>query len=275
MPTAASPSAGIKLFTTIYNDARLLGHFLEHYSREGITEFYIATNPDFRPAIERLREDYNVTVVETADVADHFIGGAAAVTQMRRRFQASSEWGVLVDLDEFVEFAGDLPAIIHQAEREGANVVRAVMWDRFGREGKVVGFDPGGDLRQVFPIRARFIKNVMLGADYKGVLVKGLIESDVAHHTFVGEVVCSRQLDLSHYKWFDGAVDRLRAAHRMVGGPPSRPASPRCGVPTVRRPKCAALTSPHTRFVRRASTAARVRRTQSVCGLGQRLPARS
>jgi len=216
MATSASRSTATKLFTTIYNDMRILGQFLEHYSRAGITEFFIATGPDFRLAIDGFGDIYNITVVETADVADHFIGGAAAVTEMRRRFQGSSEWAVIVDLDEFVEFAGDLPAIIHQAEREGANVVRAVMWDRFGREGKVVGFDPGGDLRQVFPIRARFIKNVMLGADYKGVLVKGLIDSNVAHHTFIGEVVCSRQLDLSHYKWFDGAIDRVRTAHRML-----------------------------------------------------------
>src|SRR5439155_264773 len=154
--------------------------------------------PDFRLAIDGFGDIYNITVVETADVADHFIGGAAAVTEMRRRFQGFSEWAVIVDLAEFVEFAGDLPAIIHQAEREGANVVRAVMWDRFGREGKVVGFDPGGDLRQVFPIRARFIKNVMLGADYKGVLVKGLIDSNVAHHTFIGEVVARASLALGH-----------------------------------------------------------------------------
>ena len=112
----------IKLFTTVYNDTRILGHFLKHYSRAGIIEFCIATNPEFRPAIESFGETYNITVIETADVADHFIGGAAAVTQMRQRFQGPSEWAVIVDLDEFVEFAGDLPVIIQQAEREGANV---------------------------------------------------------------------------------------------------------------------------------------------------------
>ena len=214
--TGSARSTVTKLFTAIYNDMRILGHFLEHYSQAGITEFFIATDRDFRPAIESFGTTYNITVVETAEVADHFIGGAAAVTGMRRRFQGLSEWAVIVDLDEFVEFADDLPAIIEQAEREGANVVRAVMWDRFSRDGQVAGFEPGSELRQVFPIRARFINKVMLGADHKGVLVKGQLDSEVAHHSFVGEVVCSRQLDLSHYKWFDGALDRVRDAHRML-----------------------------------------------------------
>lgn len=216
MPRDASHSPAGKLFTSVYNDARLLGHFLKHYSREGITEFFIATHPDFGAAIGHFRSAYNITVVETAEVADHFIGGATAVTEMRRRFQDADEWAVIVDLDEFVEFGGELAAVIQQAEREGANVVRAIMWDRFARDGKIVGFEPDSDLRQVFPIRARFINNVMRGADYKGVLVKGRLGNNAAHHTFLGEVVCSRQLDLSHYKWFDGAIERVKAAHRML-----------------------------------------------------------
>ena len=32
----------LKLFTTIYDDARLLGHFLAHYDRAGVTQFFIA-----------------------------------------------------------------------------------------------------------------------------------------------------------------------------------------------------------------------------------------
>lgn len=221
MPSAAmgrrvAAPAPTKLFTAIYADARLLPHFLEHYSRFGITEFFIAIDPTLRPTIDAFGSMYNITVSETSEVADHVIGGAAAVTKMRRRFHGPSEWAVIADLDEFVEFNGDLAAIIEQAEREGANVVRAMMWDRFSRDGRVIGFVPGCDLRQVYPIHARFIKKIMLGNDRKGVLVKGLLKSKVAHHTFVGEIVCSRQLDLSHYKWFDGAIDRLRAAHRMV-----------------------------------------------------------
>lgn len=214
--TCAPGPAVTKLFTAIYNDARILPHFLQHYLACGITEFFIASEPAFRSAVQALAESYNITVWETPDVVDHFLGGAAPVTEMRRRFQDAAEWAVLVDLDEFVEFGSELPSIVEQAEREGANVVRAVMWDRFSRDGRVIGFEPGSDLRRLFPIRARFIKDVMHGGDYKGVLIKGLLESEVAHHSFVGQIVCSRQLDLSHYKWFDGAIDRVRAAYRML-----------------------------------------------------------
>lgn len=206
----------MKLFTAVYNDVRLLGHFLEHYRRAGISEFLIAVHPDFTAAVGTFASHYAITVVDDLDVADSFTGGVAAVGAMRQRFQGVAEWAVIVDLDEFIEFPDGVAAIVELAEREQANLVRAIMWDRFSKDGQVVGFAPDCDLRQVYPIRARFIKNVMQGTDYKGVLVKGLLKSVIAHHDFADQVVCSRELDLSHYKWFDGALDRVRAAHRML-----------------------------------------------------------
>src|SRR5437764_74095 len=52
--------------------------------------------------------------------------------------------------------------------------------------------------------------------DYKSVLVKGFLKSASAHHIFYGEVISSKTLDISHYKWFAGSIDRLKAAHELV-----------------------------------------------------------
>ncbi len=206
----------MKLFVSIYDDARLLSRFLAHYRSAGVTEFFIAVAPALKSAAAQAAAGFEVTLLETPDVQDSFTGGAVAVTEMRRRFQGLSEWVVIVDLDEFVEFPGDISGIIDAADREGANVVRAIMWDRFSRDGRLVSFEPRGDLRHAFPIRARFIKDVMQGTDYKGVLVKGVLESLVAHHEFADQQVASQVLDLSHYKWFDGAIERVGRAHRML-----------------------------------------------------------
>jgi hypothetical protein len=205
----------VKLFTAIQHDARLLGHFLAHYRDAGITRFYIATQPCFRELTERFMSRFDITAFDNLDVNDTVLGGVSAVTELRRRYQRPDEWVVIVDLDEFVDFQSLVNAI-ECAERERANVVRAVMWDRFSTDGCERAVEPGSDLNKLFPVRARFIRDVMLGADFKGVFVKGQLQSKAAHHLFNDEAVASEVLNLSHYKWTAGALERLRRAHKIV-----------------------------------------------------------
>jgi hypothetical protein len=73
----------MKLFTAIYDDARLLQPFLRHYNRFGITDFFIATSPDFVVAVRDFMTDYRITLFEDLDVSDSFLGGTVAVTQMQ------------------------------------------------------------------------------------------------------------------------------------------------------------------------------------------------
>lgn len=217
-PADYAPASGgrITLFTTIVNDARLLRHFLDHYETAGVSKFHIAVSPQLASAVAAWQERYRITIHTDHMVDDALIGGVTAVSEMRRRYQRPDEWAVVVDLDEFVEFDGKLPEILSLADAEGANVVRAIMWDRFTADGRIVPFEDDRPLTECFPIRAKFIHNVMNGAGFKGVLVKGAIEALGAHHTFAGEVVCSRQFDLSHYKWIEGSIDRLRHAYDKV-----------------------------------------------------------
>jgi Glycosyl transferase family 2 len=206
----------MKLFTAIQHDAQLLENFLTHYSRAGVTQFLIAIDARFEGAVAEFFRNYNIQLFRDLDVRDTVIGGVTAITQIRERHQSADEWVIIVDLDEFVEFNPSIHEIITQAELEGANVVRSIMWDRFSEDGGLVRVTSGSDLSHLFPIRARFIQNIMGGADYKGVLVKGHLKSFAAHHLFRDEVVCSRVLELSHYKWTEGSISRLRAAHEMV-----------------------------------------------------------
>ena len=206
----------MKLFTTIYHDAQLLDHFLAHYNHAGVTEFFIAVAPPFQSVVCRAALTYNVVMFTDLDVRDTVIGQVSAATEMRRRHQGPGEWAIIVDLDEFVEFPAGLGQIIADAEAETANVIRGIMWDRFSRDGRVCGFKPTDDLKRAYPVKARLIKHLMGGADYKGVLVKGLLQSASAHHNFEGELICSRELEICHYKWTEGSIARLRAAHKMV-----------------------------------------------------------
>jgi hypothetical protein len=207
----------MKLFVTIYNDARLLGHFLRHYDGAGIGEFFLAVSPEFERAAEPFARRYHITTCTGLDVPDS-VSGASAVTEMRRQYQGIDEWVVIVDLDEFIEFRKDIESTTATADRAGATVVRGIMHDRFSADGRLADFTPDSDLSAVYPVKSRFVRNIMGGCDHKGVLVKGRIKSAAraAHHRFEQERLCTEILEVSHYKWTPGAIDRLRESCRRV-----------------------------------------------------------
>ncbi len=208
----------LKLFTSVYDDARLLPHFLLHYSDAGVDEFYILTAPEFESEIQRLSAGYRVTTRVRDDLHLVAVSDTDTILEMRKQYQDEDEWVVLVDLDEFVEFNETIPAIIASAEVEDANVVRGVMYDRFTADGKVVDFDPGLDLASQYPVRTTFIRDVMDGCDYKAVLVRGHLEGEKGsgHHFMIGETIASTILVMDHYRWAGKSMDLLRERCRLA-----------------------------------------------------------
>jgi hypothetical protein len=218
VPTAATRRLReeMKLFVCIYDDGRLLPHFLKHYQKFGITEFHVAVPKHLADFVESASRGYNVRQYNDLDVADSFLGGSSAVTRMRNLFQSPDEWGVIVDLDELVEFPEPVSQIISKCEAEGANVARGIMLDRFSVDGQPTAFDDHSDLPSLFPIKARFIREIMHGCDIKGVIVKGHLESAEAHHLFRTEKPFSSVFEIAHYKWNDLSLARVRSAYEML-----------------------------------------------------------
>ena len=54
----------MKLFVTVYDDPRLLGHFLRHYEAIGVTDFYIAIPGELRDQVEERTEGRSVNLIE-------------------------------------------------------------------------------------------------------------------------------------------------------------------------------------------------------------------
>ena len=92
----------MKLFVTVYNDPRLLGHFLRHYEAIGVTDFYIAVPVELRDQVEERTEGHSVHLIDGLNVADS-VSGTAAVSEMRKLHQEDDEWVLICDLDEFLE----------------------------------------------------------------------------------------------------------------------------------------------------------------------------
>lgn len=208
----------MKLFVTICDDARLLIHLLRHYEEAGIDDFYIAVPSELVPEVKIFADTYKITVAEGLNVFDSMRGGTSAVSEMRRRFQRADEWIVIVDLDEFIDFAVPIDQLLQLAEIEGANVVRGIMYDRFSADGGLPEIKPGSRLPELFPVKSRFTRDVRQGADWKGVLVKGLRDSvpGWGHHLFKDERVCSLQLEISHYRWNQGTIERMEQVYREL-----------------------------------------------------------
>jgi hypothetical protein len=205
----------MKLFVCIFDDARLLKHLLRHYVRFGITEFHVAAPSHLADYVSEVSQDYNVRQYNDFDVAESFTGGVEAVTRMRELSQKSDEWIVIVDLDEFVDFQESVADIIAKVEAENGNIVQGIMFDRFAIDGKPKQLDDYTDLPSLFPVKARFTRDVMGGVDIKGVLVKGHLKSCGAHHIFEGEKPYSKVLEIAHYKWTGSCLDRVMLAHEM------------------------------------------------------------
>jgi hypothetical protein len=205
----------LKLFVCVFDDSRLLPHFLRHYDRFGVSEYHIAAPPHLAAYVANITRNRRAIQYNDSNVAGSFTGGVEAVTKMRELAQGPEEWIVIVDLDEFVEFPESVTVLARKAEVEGANIIRGIMYDRFAMDGKLKTFSEDSELPALFPVRARFRRTVMRGNETKGVVVKGRLVSRHAHHEFHDERPYSQTLDISHYKWNDRAVDRTRLARDM------------------------------------------------------------
>lgn len=208
----------MRVYTAIYNDCKLLPHFLRHYKSIGAEHFYISIHPSLESEALSCLSEYSATLRVSLDVADSLLAGTTAVWEMRSSFQEENEWIVIADLDEFLELSSPIADILTRAESYRANVVRGVMHDRFTESGKEGVINTKSDLASVFPIKARFIRDVMVGCDMKGILVKGLLKPapHSSHHRYLGERVHTEVLDISHYKWIKGAIERLRKSLGLV-----------------------------------------------------------
>ena len=206
----------MKLYVAIFDDARLLPHFLKHYARFGITEFHIAVPLVLSGYVAEKSAGYHVHQYNDYDVAETVTGGVDAVTAMRNATQNVDEWVVIVDLDEFVEFCEPAPLLAQKLDAAGLNIAKGIMYDRLSGDGQPTGFTDESSLPEVYPVRARLTKQLMGGFDMKGVLLKGHLKSRGAHHKFHDEKASKAILEISHYKWTDRCLARVRQAYDLA-----------------------------------------------------------
>ena len=75
----------MKLFVCIFSDARLLPHFLSHYTRFGVSEFHIAVPPQLANEARCMSADHSVALYTGFDVNDSVTGGTVRGERHARR----------------------------------------------------------------------------------------------------------------------------------------------------------------------------------------------
>ena len=207
----------MKLYVAIFDDARLLPHFLKHYVPFGISEFHIAAPPSLADYVAEVSRGYTCHICHQYDVAETVTGAVGAVTAMRAATQGPDEWVAIADLDEFVEFEHPVTYWTARADAAERNVVRGIMYDRMAEDGRPKPFDDESDLPSLYPVRTRMRKELMSTVEFKGVLVKGLLQSKVSHHKYHDEKPLKNvALEISHYKWMENGLDRIQQAYDMA-----------------------------------------------------------
>jgi hypothetical protein len=199
----------------IFDRCDLLPFYLRYYSQLGATQFVVALwngerNPvyeviktysqwpiEIRTSIECLVKDYN---------GPDESGG---LNRIRKEFQEKFPWYCLADLDEFCWFGGKtMPEIVAEAEAGGYTAIHGVFFDRFAANGRFPPIRLLHSLDATFPLVGDMTQR--LGANFNKV---PLSRSDVAvesgHHYTKGKC-WNNQVEVHHFKWTDGLVERLR-----------------------------------------------------------------
>ncbi|MGD0965376.1 MAG: glycosyltransferase family 2 protein [Candidatus Acidiferrales bacterium] len=143
----------LKLVSHINADSDLIEAWLKYYLRLGIDEFHLVVHgvPEENDRFLAIKDSYPVTIEDT-------YGGPFGYDEKKNRLDAvlaryTSQWIVVVDSDEFVEFPyGDIPATIQKLDCAHANVMFAPMLQRLSADGSVETPPVIDDPFQMFPL---------------------------------------------------------------------------------------------------------------------------
>lgn len=120
----------ICLFCCLKDEESVIGPFLEHYRRRGVTRFFIVDDHSERPVGELIAAP-DVQVFRPK--AGNFVAAKGLWLEgLMKAWLEPGAWVLTVDADEFVDVPHpfeDFPALRHEAERRGAEWIAGILID--------------------------------------------------------------------------------------------------------------------------------------------------
>lgn len=217
------PSERVFAVVTAYDHADLLPHFLDHYTRLGVTRTLVsARSEEVRDAAEALARHYPADVTHTP--ADFFADSDKA--DVEERILAAhgldeDDWLMRLDLDEFHEYPAPLADVVREMNAHDDWALRGWIVDRVAADGRLAPVAPAPSIWAQFPVVAS-ITGALLHASTQEIMLcrrrvrlKGGVKHDTENAYYDRVPFGERgQYRVHHFKWLEGLDRRLE--HRLA-----------------------------------------------------------
>ena len=209
----------MKLIVNIHNSIQLMPHFIKHYRQLGVTQFIIGIYKGIdNPLYSKIQELIDPTVDILHSYSDDFFDRSSDTfyAELRDLYISKEEWYILVDADEFISFKNrtftKLNEVINYAESKNVVCIGGRFLDRISVDGSLPTIDSQRSLESQFPhVSNKATKCITNGCDRKICLLKGYLTLNHGHHTVKeSAVVYYEGLEIHHYKWVAGLLERLK-----------------------------------------------------------------
>jgi len=207
---------------SVYEEPGLLPHFLDHYTRLGVSQILIVVRTRecadvFREAVEQAR-DYPATVAWSR--SDFFADSDKAEVQsrvLREHGVERDDYVMHLDLDEFHEYPAPLAKIVAMMNRHDDWALRGWLLDRVAEGGVLAPIRREPSLGEQFPIGCDLSDKLLRAWTQKIMLCRGRVElqGGVNHDTcnaYYNRVPEGDASDyrVHHFKWTEGIDARLQ-----------------------------------------------------------------
>lgn len=200
--------AGLPVIFSIEDDARLLPHFIRHYTTEGCTEFLACLWSDMN--IPQVRAHLRAVAHRIIPVPGRFATGRSDSDfqdQVRRAHVAPDQWYVIADMDEFHRVPGfTLAEAVKRAAAAGAVAIAGEFVDRVTLDGSLPQ-ELAADVWRQFPLETEMTKRLLTGCTRKVLAARGDQAVNAGHHDHDGEAWAHRGR-VHHFKWWGNVVER-------------------------------------------------------------------
>ncbi len=191
----------------------LLAEFFGHYRRAGVGDFRLAFHfPEDTP---REREQVLLELARQHDIRPGIVSRGAwhedvnARLRDRLRQQATADWHLLTDVDEFQQYPGSLADVLRLAARHDAQTVTGLLLDRVAADGSLP--DSAHGLDATFPLGGFLTHFLLRGDPRKVVLARpGAVIADGNHRSPGYKTPVPHVVPVHHFKWRAGVVEYLR-----------------------------------------------------------------
>jgi Glycosyl transferase family 2 len=221
-------SAQVYAIASLYENADLLPHFLEHYARLGVHRILLVVRTQEQDevlsvALEQAKSySANVYWFSAGRFAD---SDKAEVEQfvLRENRVEPNDYVMHLDVDEFQEYPAPLFDIVATMNQADDWALRGWIVDRVAERGLLAPILSVPSIGEQYPIGCDLTKEILCAWTQKIVLCRGRVQlqGGVCHDTcnaYYDRVPVGRADEylVHHFKWTAGVLDRIRERLRTA-----------------------------------------------------------